>query len=79
MCYLLLMTRNWTPRDALIEVLMEHLYVCAPGEVEARRIIEAIADEIVQAWSGAGYGFVTMEPDESSPRTTMEPDRDRAH
>lgn len=41
------MTRNWTPRDALIEVLMEHLYVCAPGEVEARRIIERMADEML--------------------------------
>lgn len=73
------MTRNWTPRDALIEVLMEHLYVCAPGEMEARRIIETIADEILQAWSGAGYGPEVREPDGSSPRSTMEPDTGRAH
>jgi hypothetical protein len=72
------MTRNWTPRDALIEVLTEHLYVCAPGEVEARRIIKAMADEMLQAWSGAGYGFV-VETDLSCPHDAGGPNMDRAY
>ena len=56
------MSRNWTPRDALIDVLMEHLYVWAPGETEARRVIEAMADEMLQTMDEAGYGFVMREP-----------------
>ena len=71
------MTRNWTPRDALIEVLMRHLYVWAPGEAEARRIIESIADEMLQEMDGAGYALVAVEPAPSG--SHVEPDAGRAH
>ncbi len=43
-------------------MLMEHLYVWAPGETEARRIIETMADEMLQAMEEAGYDFVMVEP-----------------
>ncbi len=72
------MTRNWTPRDALIDVLMQHLYVWAPCEAEARCIIEAMADEMLRAMDEAGYGFVPLEPGASS-STATKPDAGRAH
>jgi hypothetical protein len=73
------MTRNWTPRDALIEVLMEHLYVCAPGEVEARRIIETMADEMLQDMEEAGYAVVLVEPGASGSPANTEPNAGTAH
>ncbi len=74
------MTRNWTPRDALIEVLMRHLYVWAPGEAEARRIIETMADEMLQEAGEAGYAFFIVEPGASgSPTSNTEPEAGRAH
>ncbi len=74
------MTRNWTPRDALIDVLMQHLYVWAPGEAEARRIIEPIADEMLQDIDEAGYAVVLVEPGASdSPTLNSEPEVGRAH
>ena len=74
------MTRNWTPRDALIEVLMKHLYVWALGEAEARRIIESMADEILQEVDEAGFAIVLMEPGASgSPTSNTEPEAGRAH
>ena len=71
------MGRNWSPRDALIDVLMEHLYVWAPGETEARRIIENMADQMLQTMVEAGYGFVMMERETSS--RAAEQDAGRAH
>jgi hypothetical protein len=73
------MSRNWTPRDALIDVLMEHLYVWAPGEVEARRIIEEMADRMLQTMDEAGYGFVMVEPEASGSRAAADPSEGRAH
>ena len=73
------MSRNWTPRDALIDVLMEHLYVWSPVETEARRIIETIADQMLQTMDEAGYGFVRMDPGASGSRVAAEPDAGRAH
>ena len=60
------MTRNWTPRDAFIEVLMEHLHVWAPGETEARRIIESMADQMLRTMDEAGYAFLRVEPELSA-------------
>ncbi len=73
------MSRNWTPRDALIDVLMEHLYVWAPGETEARRIIENMADRMLQTMDEAGYGFVRMESEKASSWVAADPDAGRAH
>ncbi len=73
------MSRNWTPRDALIDVLMEHLYLWAPGEVEARRIIENMADQMLQTMDEAGYAFVMVEPEKLSSRGVADPDAGRAH
>jgi hypothetical protein len=73
------MSRNWTPRDALIDVLLEHLYVWAPGEKEARRIIEDMADRMLQTMDEAGYGFVMVEPKASGSRAAADPDAGRAH
>jgi hypothetical protein len=71
------MSRNWTPRDALLDVLMEHLYVWAPGETEARRIIESMADQMLQTMDEAGYRFVMMKRETSS--RAADPDAGRAH
>jgi hypothetical protein len=73
------MTRNRTPRDALIDVLMEHLYVWAPGETEARRIIEEMADQMLQTMDEAGYAFVMVEPKGARSRAVADPDAGRAH
>ncbi len=73
------MTRNWTPRNALIEVLMRHVYAWAPGKAEARRIIETMADEMLQDIDGAGYAFVMVEPDASGSPTAIEAEADRTH
>jgi hypothetical protein len=73
------MSRNWTPRDALIDVLMEHLYVWAPGETEARRIIESMADQMLQTMDEAGYAFVMVKPEKLSSRAAADPDAGRAH
>ncbi len=73
------MSRNWSPRDALIDVLMEHLFVWAPGETEARRIIETMADELLQTMGEAGYRFVMAGPDVSGPCVSADPDAGRAH
>jgi hypothetical protein len=43
-------------------VLTQHLYVWAPGETEVRRIIESMADQMLQTMDKAGYGSVRMEP-----------------
>ena len=73
------MSRNWHPRDALIDVLMEHLYVWAPGETEARRVIESMADEMLQTMDEAGYAFVMVKPEASGSRVPAEQDTGRAH
>ena len=57
---------------------MQHLYVWAPSEAEARRIIETVADEMLQAIDEAGYGFVPLDPGASS-STATEPETGRAH
>ena len=77
--YLQGMSRNWTPRDALISTLTQHLYVWAPGETEARRVIEAMADEMLQTMDEAGYGFVMVKPKASGSRAAADPDAGRAH
>jgi hypothetical protein len=73
------MSRNWTPRDALIDVLLEHLYVWAPGEKEARRIIEDMADRMLQSVDEAGYAFAMVEPERLGSRGAADPDVERAH
>lgn len=73
------MTRNWTPRDALVEMLMRHLYVWAPGEAEARRMIEAMADEMLRTIEEVGYRFATVEADGPGSRAAADPDAGRAH
>ncbi len=73
------MTRNWHPRDVLIDVLMEHLYVWAPGETVARRVIESMADQMLQTMDKAGYAFVMVEPEASGSRAAANPDAGRAH
>ena len=73
------MSRNWSPRDALLDVLMEHLYVWAPGETEARRIIEDIADRVLQTIDEAGYAFVMTKAKDSRLRASADPDAGRAH
>jgi hypothetical protein len=77
--YLHGMSRNWTSRDALIDVLMEHLYVWAPGETEARRIIESMADQMLQTMDEAGYAFVMVEPKGAGSRAAADPSEGRAH
>ncbi len=72
------MSRNWTPRDALIDVLTQHLYVWAPGETEARRIIESMADQLLQTMDEAGYGFFMVKREPPS-RAAADPDAGRAH
>ena len=73
------MSRNWTPRDALIDVLTEHLYVWAPGEKEARRVIEDMADQLLQSMDEAGYAFVMMGREKPSSRGAADPNAGRAH
>ncbi len=73
------MSRNWTPRDTLIDVLMEHLYVWAPGETEARRIIENMADQMLQTMDEAGYAFVTVELKASGSRAAADPNAGGPH
>ena len=73
------MSCNWTPRDALIDVLMEHLYVWAPGETEARRIIEDMADQMLQTMDEAGYDFVMVKPQASGSRVPADPEAGRPH
>jgi hypothetical protein len=58
---------------------MEHLYVWSPGETEARRIIETMADEMLQTMDEAGYGFVMREPGAPGLRAPVDPDAGRAH
>ena len=73
------MSRNWTPRDALIDVLMEHLYVWATGETEACRIIEDMADRMLQTMDEAGYAFVMARAKASGARAAADPGEGRAH
>ncbi len=52
----------------------------APGEAEARRIIESMADEMLQGMDEAGYTIVLVEPGASgSPTSNTEPEAGRAH
>ena len=58
---------------------MEHLYVWAPGETEARRIIEEMADQMLQAMDEAGYAFVLTKAKAARSRAAADPDAGRAH